>query len=99
MTMKLSTDVEMIIMLPLAALANKLQRFEAELRLLSVKASSFRNEPDGERSTGRIEAQLELIDEVLDSIKGLVSNLEADLNRAATHSEVTPRKPYPELDD
>jgi hypothetical protein len=77
MTNKSFVDVEMMVMLPLGVLAAKLQRIEADLRLLGIKTSSIATAPGNECSSQRIEAQLELIEDVLDSIKELVSNLKA----------------------
>ena len=92
---------------PLAVVANKLQRIEAELRLLNMKLSGFANERCSEGSVKLVQAQVEQINEVLESIKRLVSNLEFDeptpssVNRVSRDDEysLTGRKPQPELDD
>jgi hypothetical protein len=107
MTEKPSASFEMTIILPLGVVANRLQRIEAELRLLNLKASSFADECARQGSSNLIEAQLEHINEALESIKRLVSNLEFDepTPPSVTHSSSEDeyshknRKPRPELDD
>jgi hypothetical protein len=73
----------MMVMLPLGVLATKLQRIEAELRQLSMKASGIRAEAGHAPTTLRIHAQLELIDAALDSIQELLSNFKADMDHEA----------------
>ena len=78
MTKASSANLEMAIILPLGVVANQLLKIEADLRLLNMKASDFVNEDGGGRHTGLIEARLENINEALDSIRRLVSDMEAD---------------------
>jgi len=80
MTKASSTNLEMTIILPLGVVANQLMKIEAELRLLNMKALDFVNEDGGGRHTGLIESRLENINEALDSIRRLVSDMEADIH-------------------
>jgi len=80
----------MAIILPLGVIANQLMKIEAQLRLLNMKALKFAAERDSGRLTGLIEDRLEHINAALDSIRGLVSDIEADIQ---------PRKPDPDRDD
>jgi hypothetical protein len=80
MTKASSANLEMAIILPLGVVANQLLKIEADLRLLNMKASDFVSEDGGGRHTGLIEARLENINEALDSIRRLVSDMEADIH-------------------
>src|SRR5580693_6585151 len=75
-----SANLEMTIVLPLGVVANQLMKIEADLRLLNMKALDFVNEDGGGRHTGLIEARLENINDALDSIRRLVSDMEADIH-------------------
>lgn len=75
-----SANLEMAIILPLGVAANQLMKIEADLRLLNIKALDFVREHASGRHTGLIEAKLENIHEALDSIRGLVSDIEADIH-------------------
>jgi len=90
MTEASSANLEMAIILPLGVIANQLMKIEAQLRLLNMKALKFAAERDSGRLTGLIEDRLEHINAALDSIRGLVSDIEADIQ---------PRKPDPDRDD
>src|ERR1700676_1518383 len=78
MTEKSDSALELAIGLPLDVVANKLMRIEADLRLLNMKALVFANDHDG-RLTGLIEARVEAIFVALDTIRSLVSDIEADI--------------------
>lgn len=80
MTKASSTNLEMTIILPLGVVANQLMKIEADLRLLNMKALDFVNEDGGGRHTGPIDARLENINDALDSIRRLVSDMEADIH-------------------
>jgi hypothetical protein len=80
MTKASSANLEMAIILPLGVVAHQLMKIEADLRLLNMKALDFVSEDGGGRHTGLIQSRLENIREVLDSIRGLVSNIEADIH-------------------
>ena len=70
---------EMAIVLPLGAVANQLQRIEAQLRLLNMKALDFARERENHALRGLIEGRLEQIGETLESVTTLVSDIGADL--------------------
>lgn len=74
-----SGNLEMSIVLPLGVVGHQLMRIEADLRLLNMKASDFAGERDNAPHTSLIEARLEQINEALDSIRTLVSDIAADL--------------------
>jgi hypothetical protein len=78
MTEATSANLEMAIVLPLGVVANQLRRIEADLRLLNMKVVDFAEERANGRRTRLIEA-LEDINEALDAIRGLVSDIEADI--------------------
>jgi paraquat-inducible protein B len=80
MTKASPASLEMAIILPLGVVANQLMKIEADLRHLNMKALDFVNEDGGGRNTGLIEARLENINEALDSIRRLISDMEADIH-------------------
>jgi hypothetical protein len=79
MTEASRASLEMAVALPLGVVANQLMRIEAELRLLNMKALNLAREPRDERVSGLIEKRLENINEALDSIRGLMSDIEKDI--------------------
>jgi hypothetical protein len=99
----LDWDMEMV--MPLGVLANQLVKIEGDLRFLSMKAAEHSGE-DGARSTKLVDARLELINGVLDSIHSLLAKVQADIHPkgaaarfGASEPTVFSRKPSPELDD
>jgi hypothetical protein len=80
MTRESSTTLEMTMILPLGVVANQLMKIEADLRLLNMKALDFVEEHGNGRHTSLIQARLENIHEALDSIRGLVSDIETDIH-------------------
>jgi|HubBroStandDraft_5_1064220.scaffolds.fasta_scaffold727134_1 hypothetical protein len=98
-----SANLEMTIVLPLGVVANQLMKIEADLRLLNMKALDFVNEDGGGRHTAPIEARLENINEALDSIRRLVSDMESDIHPwsadMARASAKEYRKSAPDRDD
>ena len=94
MTEASSANLELAILLPLGVVANQLMRIEAELRLLNMKALTVERERESGRLTGLIETRLDNINEVLDSIRGLVSDIEADIRPrpAMVYPSRTPRQ-------
>jgi tetrahydromethanopterin S-methyltransferase subunit B len=84
----------MAIVLPLGVVAHQLIKIEADLRLLNMKALELAKERENGRHTRLIEATLENINEALDAIKGLVSDIETDIQPRSMN-----RKTYPERDD
>ena len=89
-----SGNLEMSIVLPLGVVGHQLMRIEADLRLLKLKASDFAREREIAPHTRLIEARLEQINEALDSIRILVSDIAADL-----HPEHSKHKPRVDRDD
>ena len=67
--------MEVAFVLPLGVVANQLMRIEAQLRLLNMKTLDLATERDQGRLIGLIDARLEQINEALDSISGLVSDI------------------------
>src|SRR5208337_858692 len=88
MTEGSSANAEVAIVLPLGIVANQLMRIEAQLRLLNMKTLDFATERDQGRHIGLIVAKLEQINEALDSISGLVSDIEEEIHP-------TPQTPSP----
>ena len=79
MTERPSANLEMALVLPLGVIANQLLKIEADLRLLNMKAVDLARQRETGRHTGLIEARLERINEALDAIRSLVSDIEADI--------------------
>ena len=71
-------------MLPLAAVANQLMRIEADLRFLNMKALAYVKEREGGASARQIAVRLDNINEALERIRGLVSDIEADVQPRST---------------
>jgi hypothetical protein len=90
-------NLEMAIALPLGAAANQLMKIEANLRLLNMKAGDFARDCDNGRLPGSIAGRLDNINDLLDSIRCIVSNIEADIRSGGADAAV--RKPRPDLDD
>ena len=86
MTEASSANLEMAIILPLGAVANRLMKIEADLRLLNMKALDFARGRENEHLTGRIEAGLENIIETLESIRELVSDIEGCIQPTSTNA-------------
>ncbi len=79
MTEASSANFELAVVLPLGVVANQLLRTEAHLRLLDMKTSGYANRCSNARFAGPIALRLEQIHETLDSIRGLVADIEADV--------------------
>ena len=98
-----STNLELGIVLPLGVVANQLMKIEAELRFLNMKALGFARDNGDGAVAGQIAGRLERISEALDLIRGLVADLQADIQpRAALRESPRDRdlrKPQPERDD
>lgn len=75
---KSPANVEIELMLPLAALSHRLSQVEAQLRLLNMKALEYCGERDGGALARVTGAQLDHIDEALDSIRQVLSDLRKD---------------------
>ena len=100
MTEASSANLELAIVLPLGVVANQLMRIEAELRLLNMKALNVARERENPRLSGLIEARLDNINDVLDSIKGLVSDIAADIHpRPMNPTRPSTKEPRQDRDD
>lgn len=77
-------DVELAIGLPLDVVANRLRRIEADLRLLNMKTVALARAGENEPVGAMIEARIETIYEALDSIRSLVSEIEADSRKPSS---------------
>jgi hypothetical protein len=96
MTNASPANLELAIVLPLGVVANQLMKVEADLRFLGMRASAYAG--GGSGTSRQVAGHLEKINETLDSIRSLLSNLEADIQPRPTG--VTPnRKPNSERDD
>ncbi len=98
MTEESRANLEMAITLPLGVVANQLMKIEANLRLLESQTGDFAKERDNGRLAGLIEGKLDDINESLDSIRCIVSNIEAGIRTGAA-AVAARRKPSPDLDD
>ena len=85
-------DWEMTMVMPLGVLANQLVKIEGELRILSMKAAEQTNE-DAPRSTKAVDARLEVIHEVLESIRSLLARLQADIHPKGPMAQFATREP------
>ena len=79
MTEASTENLELSILLPLGAAANQLMRIEADLRFLNMKALAYAKKGENAGPARLIAARLEKINEALDRIHGLVSDIEADV--------------------
>jgi hypothetical protein len=84
-----TANLELGIVLPLGVVANQLMKIEAELRFLNMKALGYARDNGDGAVAGQIAGRLEHISEALDLIRGLVADLQSDMQR----------KPLPERDD
>jgi hypothetical protein len=71
--------VELAIALPLGVVANQLTRIEADLRFLSMKASAYADERESGELAAKVSGSLERINEALDLIRGLVADMDANI--------------------
>ena len=78
-------NFELSIALPLGVISNQLMRVEAELRFLNAKTSAHANERPEDAMAGQLAAQLERINEALESIRGLVADIGTDLQPRAAN--------------
>ena len=92
--------------MPLGVIANQLVKIEGDLRFLSMKAAEHADE-EGAPCSRSVDARLELIYDVLESIHSLLARLQTDIHPkaaavAAVKHEAAPApiyKPSPEQDD
>ncbi|MGA2397099.1 MAG: hypothetical protein ABSG30_03410 [Steroidobacteraceae bacterium] len=97
--------MELTIALPLGVVANQLMRIETDLRFLSMKASAYASERENGDLAANIRGRLEKINESLDLIRGVVSDIEANIQptvasqRGTSSRDPAPRKPCTDRDD
>ena len=88
----LPANFELSFVLPLGVIANQLLKVEADLRFLNAKTSIYSNEETDGAMAGQVAAQLEKINETLEVIRGLVSDIEEDIHpRPATAKSLKAR--------
>jgi hypothetical protein len=90
MTEASSGNFELAVVLPLGVVVNQLMRTEAHLRLLNMKTLDYAKECSNARVAGPIALRLEQIHEVLDSIRGLVADIEADVRPRSADAARSP---------
>ena len=79
MTEASPANLELAIALPLGVVANQLMRIETDLRFLNMKASAYASELENGNLAAKIAGGLERINEALDLIRGLVADMEANI--------------------
>jgi hypothetical protein len=102
MTEPSPANLELAVALPLGVVANQLTRIEADLRFLSMKASAYVDERENGELAAKVSAGLEKINEALDLIRGLVADLEANIQPRLTgrsSSDRAARKSSGDRDD
>jgi hypothetical protein len=105
MTEASGANLELAIVLPLGVVANQLMRIEADLRFLNMKALDYAKGRERGGKAAQILAQLEKINESLDVIRDLMSDIETDIQPKSpapagnSSKDVSSRKPLPERDD
>ena len=84
--------IELTIVLPLGVVANQLMKIEADLRFLNMKALVYaRDDADGTLAA-QIAGRLDKINEALELIRSLVSNLQTDIQpKPARPARTSPR--------
>ena len=79
-------NVELSIVLPLGVIANQLLKVEADLRFLNARTSAYAGERPGGDMAGQVATRLEKINETLEVIRGLVSDIETDIQPRSANS-------------
>jgi hypothetical protein len=102
MTEPAAANVELTILLPLGVIANQLMGVEADLRFLNAKTLAYADQRPGGDHAAQIARRLEKINEVLEQIRDLIADFEADLEPKSA-SPASPssdsRKPLSDRDD
>lgn len=80
-------NFELSILLPLGVIANQLMRVEADLRFLNARTSPDAGELPGAGMAGQAAARLEKINETLETIRGLVLDIETDIQPRAANAK------------
>jgi hypothetical protein len=91
-------SAELTIVLPLGVVANQLMRIEADLRVLNMKALAWAKERENGEFLSPIAARLDKINEALDLIRTLVSDIRADIEPKPPAATVVSKQP-PARDD
>jgi hypothetical protein len=103
MTESSPANLELAIALPLGVVANQLMRIETDLRFLNMKALAFAGERENGALAAKIGGGLERINGALDLIRGLVADIETNIQplSQAGRSSRNPasRKPFTDRDD
>lgn len=96
MTDRPPVNFELAILLPLGVLANQLMKVEADLRLLNAKTLAYAEEGQATGPANLVTTRLEKINESLDVIRGLMADIETNMQSS---SEAVARKPRTDRDD
>jgi hypothetical protein len=103
MTEASPANLQLAIALPLGVVANQLMKIETDLRFLNMKALACANDRERGELAAKIAGSLDRINGALDLIRGLVVDMEANIQTAgqpATASrDPAPRKPNTDRDD
>jgi hypothetical protein len=105
MTEASPANLELAIALPLGVVANQLMRIETDLRFLNMKALAYADERENGTLAAKVAGGLEKINGALDLIRGLVADIEANIqptsvSQAGASSRNPPaRKPFTDRED
>jgi len=99
MTEATGANLELAIVLPLGVVVNQLMRIEAHLRLLNMKTVDFAKQCSHAPFAAPIAANLERIHDTLDSIRGLVADIEADVRPRSADAARSRRGSQSDWDD
>jgi hypothetical protein len=80
-------NFELAIVLPLGVIANQLMKLEADLRFLNAKTSRYASEPPGGVLAAQVAARIEKINEALEVIRTLVSDIATDIQPRAAKAK------------
>jgi hypothetical protein len=76
-------NFELAIVLPLGVIANQLMKLEADLRFLNAKTSRYASEPPDRILAAQVATRIEKINEALEVIRSLVSDIATDIQPRA----------------
>jgi hypothetical protein len=79
MTDPSQANLQLAIVLPLGVVANQLMRIEADLRFMNMKTFAYAKQSGDVAIGSQITAQLDQINQTLDLIRGLTSDIAADM--------------------
>ncbi len=94
MTDSSPANLQLAIVLPLGVVANQLMRIEADLRFLNMKTFVYAKQSGDAAIGSQITAQLGRINQALDLIRGLTSDIAADMypKPASTRPDTSQRE-------